>query len=137
MLNRLLTWFESLIEPFPQEEPTQPPEGLLAFMWHYSKPVWPLLLLITILSGVVGLLEVTLFAFLGNVVGWLSEADRETFLADEGTTLIVMAVVVLVALPIIHIIWSLLFHQTLLGNYPMRIRWQAHRYLLGQSMSFY
>jgi ATP-binding cassette subfamily B multidrug efflux pump len=32
---------------------------------------------------------------------------------------------------------SLLMHQTLLGNFPMRIRWQAHRFLLGQSYQFY
>ncbi|MEL0028983.1 MAG: ABC transporter ATP-binding protein, partial [Perlucidibaca sp.] len=32
---------------------------------------------------------------------------------------------------------SLLTHQTLMGNYPMRIRWMVHRYLLRQSMSFY
>ena len=34
-------------------------------------------------------------------------------------------------------IYSLLLHQTLLGNYPMSIRWLAHRYLLKQSLSFY
>jgi ATP-binding cassette subfamily B multidrug efflux pump len=28
-------------------------------------------------------------------------------------------------------------HQTLLGNYPMAIRWLSHRYLLKQSVSFY
>ncbi|MDW1988459.1 ABC transporter transmembrane domain-containing protein, partial [Vibrio sp. 811] len=32
---------------------------------------------------------------------------------------------------------SLLVHQTLLGNYPMSIRWLAHRYLLNQSLDFY
>ena len=32
---------------------------------------------------------------------------------------------------------SLFIHQSLLGNYPMRIRWQVHRYLLKQSMTFY
>lgn len=32
---------------------------------------------------------------------------------------------------------SLVIHQTLLGNYPMRIRWLLHRYLLNQSVTFY
>jgi ATP-binding cassette, subfamily B, multidrug efflux pump len=28
-------------------------------------------------------------------------------------------------------------HQTIFGNYPMLVRWLAHRWMLGQSMSFY
>ncbi|MDR8470805.1 ABC transporter ATP-binding protein, partial [Acinetobacter baumannii] len=32
---------------------------------------------------------------------------------------------------------SALIHQTILGNYPMSIRWLAHRYLLKQSLGFY
>ena len=28
-------------------------------------------------------------------------------------------------------------HQTLLGNYPQRIRWMSHRYLIRQSMSYF
>ncbi|TIP42598.1 MAG: ABC transporter ATP-binding protein, partial [Mesorhizobium sp.] len=32
---------------------------------------------------------------------------------------------------------SLINQQTTMGNYPMRIRWQVHRYLLKQSMAFY
>ena len=28
-------------------------------------------------------------------------------------------------------------HQTLAGNFPMRLRWNFHRLMLGQSMSFY
>ena len=32
---------------------------------------------------------------------------------------------------------TLLKHQTLAGNFPMRLRWNFHRLMLGQSMSFY
>ncbi len=28
-------------------------------------------------------------------------------------------------------------HQTLLGNFPQRIRWMSHRYLIRQSMSYF
>ncbi len=133
----MFTWFENLIEPFPQEEPKQPPNTLVAFCWHYSKAIWPALLLSSILGAVIALLEVMLFGFLGNVVGWLSSADRTTFLADEGGQLIYMSVIMLIVLPVITVIWALVLHQTVFGNYPMIIRWQAHRYLLGQSMRFY
>ena len=55
----------------------------------------------------------------------------------EGWKLAGMAFIVLFVLP--GTVWfhSLLNQQTLMGNYPMRIRWQVHRYLLKQSMTFY
>ena len=43
-------------------------------------------------------------------------------------------------LELIHVyilIRSLFSRQSLMGNFPMRIRWQAHRYLLGQSLTFF
>jgi len=133
----MFSWFEKLIEPFPQEEPQQPPTGLLAFCWHYSKGVWPALALVSFLGATVALLEVAVFGFLGNVVDWLSTADRATFLEKESGQLIYMGLILLVILPIVTMLWTLVVHQTVFGNYPMIIRWQAHRYLLGQSLSFY
>jgi ATP-binding cassette subfamily B multidrug efflux pump len=48
-----------------------------------------------------------------------------------------MGVVVLFGIPSLILLHSLLVHQALLGNYPMAIRWSAHRHLLKQSMSFF
>ena len=133
----MFAFFERLIEPFPAEEPTRPPEGLAAFCWHYSKGIWPFLLLMAVLGALVAIGEVALFGFLGSIVDWLGEADRETFLRDEAGTLWTMGLITLVGVPLATLLWSLVFHQTIIGNYPMRIRWQAHRYMLGQSMDFY
>ena len=133
----MLRYFENLIEPFPEEEPTRPPTGLFPFMWHYSKGIWPWLLATGLLGAAVAIMEVILFGFLGSIVEWLSTADRETFLETEGTTLVVMGLIAVVGVPLVTLLWSLLFHQTIMGNYPMIVRWQAHRYMLGQSMRFY
>ncbi|MFX3784936.1 hypothetical protein ACJBSN_10295, partial [Streptococcus suis] len=53
------------------------------------------------------------------------------------STLMGLGILLLVVMPILISVYSLLLHQTLLGNYPMSIRWLAHRYLLKQSLSFY
>src|SRR5690606_30428724 len=42
-----------------------------------------------------------------------------------------------VGIPMIISLHSLLIHQTMLGNYPMAIRWRLHRYLLGQSVEYF
>ncbi|MGI9510881.1 MAG: ABC transporter ATP-binding protein, partial [Geminicoccaceae bacterium] len=133
----LFRWFETRIDPFPSDEPTKPPAGLIAFCLHYSRPVWKVLAIMSLLTTAISIMEVMLFAFMGQLVDWLAEADRVTFLADEGPTLILMALVILVLLPLAIFVNSMIIHQSLLGNFPMILRWQAHRYLLGQSLAFF
>ena len=130
-------WFESLLNPFPAEEPVEPPKTLIAFCMHYTKGSWALIIISAILTSIIALTEVWMFGFLGNIVDWLSEQNRETFLQTETWKLVGMAFVVLVALPVTVLFNSWLNHQSLFGNFPMRIRWQVHRYLLKQSMTFY
>lgn len=133
----MLNYFEKLTDPFPQKPPDTPPYPLLQFIYHYSRDMrWPLLAL-TILTATIAILEVKLFAFLGQLVDWLSDKDPDTFLATESATLWQMGLVLLVALPVLSLLHTLISHQSLLGNYPMAIRWLSHSYLLRQSMSFF
>ena len=133
----MFSFFERLVEPFPQDMPEQPPEGLVAFCRYYSKGMWPAIFAVSILAAAIAMLEVSLFGFVGQLVDWLASKDPDTFLAQEKSSLIWMGAVVLVILPSCVALQSLINHQTLMGNYPMRIRWQAHRYLIGQSISFF
>ena len=133
----MFRWFEERLNPFPADEPVEPPKTLLGFCMHFTRGSWPYIALDALLVAVIAFTEVWMFGFLGSIVDWLSAQDRETFLQTEGWKLGAMALVVMVILP--GTIWfhSLLQHQTLMGNYAMRIRWQVHRYLLKQSMTFY
>ncbi|MCE7566999.1 ABC transporter ATP-binding protein/permease [Aliivibrio fischeri] len=133
----MFKFFERLTTAFPEQEPNQPPKGLYAFCRHYTKGFEVPLISMSLLSAVIAMIEVSLFGFMGQLVDWLSTHDRETFLAQEGQTLLLLGFLIVVIVPILLFIHSLLTHQTLLGNYPMAIRWQAHRYLLKQSVSFY
>ena len=133
----MFSWFERRLDPFPAEEPQEPPRTLLAFCLHYTQGAWPYLIGAALLMAGIAVAEVWLFSFLGNIVDWLSTQNRETFLQTEGWKLAGMAFVVLGLLPLLILVNSLISHQTLMGNYPMRIRWLVHRYLLKQSMAFY
>ncbi|MBB2753711.1 UNVERIFIED_ORG: ATP-binding cassette subfamily B multidrug efflux pump [Rhizobium aethiopicum] len=130
-------WFEQRLNPFPSEEPIAPPKGLFAFCWHYSKPAAPWLGLMAVLTALIAVGEVALFQFLGDIVDWLTNADRATFLETEGHKLFWMAALVLIGLPLTAGLDSLIMHQMLLGNYPMSARWQMHRFLLRHSMTFF
>ncbi|BCH23704.1 ABC transporter ATP-binding protein [Mesorhizobium sp. L-8-3] len=133
----MFRWFEKRLDPFPSEEPVEPPRTLVAFCLHYTRGAWPFIAISATLTAVVAFAEVWMFGFLGSIVDWLSVQNRETFLQTEGWKLAGMAFVVLVLLPTTVFVNSMVNQQTLMGNYPMRIRWQVHRYLLRQSMSFY
>ncbi|MCC4260520.1 ABC transporter ATP-binding protein/permease [Pseudomonas aestusnigri] len=133
----MFLWFEKRLDPFPTEELSEPPRRLLPFCLHFTRGAWPYIILASLLMACIAIAEVWLFGFLGSIVDWLSVQNRDTFLQTEGWKLAGMAFMVLVALPALIFVNSLMTHQTLMGNYPMRIRWLVHRYLLRQSMAFY
>lgn len=133
----LLGWFERRVAPFPPDTPARPPDTLLAFLWHYARPVWPWLLLMSALTVVVSVLEVMLFGFLGNLIDWLGDREPEAVFQQDTSRLIWMGVVILLLLPAVGFFQSTVLHQTVLGNFVMSIRWKAHRWMLGQSYGFY
>ena len=137
MINALFGWFEARVTSFPAEAPEQPPARFWAFVRHYAWPFRKLIAWTVVLGTLTALAEVSLFGFLGSIVDWLATANRETFWADHGLKLTLMSLLVLVFLPTIKLIDESLMHQGLLGNFAMRIRWQAHRYLLRQSLDFF
>ncbi|MBN8995507.1 MAG: ABC transporter ATP-binding protein [Rhizobiales bacterium] len=133
----MFRFFERLVDPYPPDAPAMPPRGLVAFAWHYSRPVAPWLLMMAVFTAVISVLELVFFAFLGNLVDWLTAADRATFYAEYAARLWVMGLLTVVAFPAATLIQSLFMFQTIFANHPMLIRWQAHRYLLGQSLAFF
>ena len=137
MIARFFDWLEGFTDPLPSQQPEMPPASLIPFMVHYAKPFWRLLLTSAMFATVIAVLEVSLFAFLGRLVDWLAASDRMTFWEDHKETLFIMGAVLLVMLPTLKFLYESISHQGLLGNFAMRTRWQAHRYLLRQSMEFY
>ena len=136
-MRKIFDWFEARIEPYPSEDPSRPPNTLYAFCRHYTKGMEFWLVMLAITSAVIALTEVLLFSFMGSIVDWLSQSDPKTFIQNEWPALLGMALVVIVARPLMSAFGSLVLHQTFLGNFPMRIRWNVHNYLIRQSMSYF
>jgi ATP-binding cassette, subfamily B, multidrug efflux pump len=133
----MFRWFETRLDPFPADPPAQPPRSLVAFCRHYTRGAWGWLSLMGILTTAIAVSEIALYAYVGTLVDSLGEHKPATFLAAEGARLAWMATLVLLVIPLLNLAWSLITHQVLLGNYPMRIRWNVHRYLLRQSMRYF
>ena len=132
----MFRWFEKLVHPYPDAPPDAPPRGLLPFLWANTRGLRRHLLALTLLSAAIGAFEAVLFGMLGSIVDWLGRVEPARLWAQERERLLLLAAV-LVASPIVVTLQSLVRQQALAGNFPMLLRWQFHRRMLGQSMSFY
>lgn len=132
----MLRWFEQLVNPFPKHTVQSPPKNFWAFAWACTEGLRPYMAVMTVLTAIIGVFEALLFAMMGKVVDWLSSTAPELFWDLEKNTFIILAVV-LISSTVLLGLQSLLKHQSLAGNFPMRMRWNFHRLMLNQSMSFY
>ena len=130
-------FFERGINPFPPEDAGKPPDTVYAFCRFYTKGLEPWLILMALLTAILAVAEALLFGVLGKVVDWLALSDPETFLEQSWLSLVAMTVFLLGLFPVLTAAHSLVLQQTLYGNFPMRVRWMMHRYLLKQSYAYF
>jgi ATP-binding cassette subfamily B multidrug efflux pump len=132
----MLAFFERLIDPYPDAAPSPPPKGFLPFMWVCSQGLRKYLLATVVLTGAIGAFEAILFAFLGNIVDWLAKVQPAQLWTQEKAHLLLLGGV-LAASVLLIALQSAIKQQALFGNFPMLLRWNFHRLMLGQSMHFY
>jgi ATP-binding cassette subfamily B multidrug efflux pump len=128
--------FEALVHPYPDALPPPPPKTFFAFLWECSRGVRPYLLLVTLLTAAIGAFEAALFAMMAHVVDALGALKPAELWAREGGTLALLGLVLLASI-VVAALLGLLKYQAVFGNFPMRLRWNFHRLMLEQSMSFY
>lgn len=132
----MFKWFEKLIQPFSESLITTPPKNFWQFAWGCTAGFRPFLAGMTIFTGMIAAFEALLFAMMGKVVDWLNNIPPAELWAREGEHLVWLSALLLFS--VVFIMLQTLFkHQTLAGNFPMRMRWNFHRLMLNQSMSFY
>jgi ATP-binding cassette, subfamily B, multidrug efflux pump len=129
-------FFERLVQPYPDAEPTPPPKRFLPFLWACTRGLRPYMAAMTLCTAVIGAFEALLFAFLGRVVDWLAATTPARLWADQGHNFMLLAAVLTASIVLVGL-QSLLKQQALAGNFPMLLRWNFHRLMLAQSMNFY
>ncbi|MCV2217312.1 ABC transporter ATP-binding protein [Thauera sp. Sel9] len=132
----LFNWFERRVDPYPETPPQPAPKRFFAFLWAATEGTRPFILGMMLLTAAIGAFEALLFAMLGKVVDWLAAVERARLWADEGSKLLWLAAIVSGSIVLVAV-QTMLKHQALAGNFPMRLRWKFHSLMLGQSMSFY
>ena len=130
-------FFERFIDPYPPEHPAEPPQGLYRFCRHYIRGIEPYLALLALLTTLLAISEALLYSVVGQLVDWLAEKKIDNFIDSEWPALLSMSVLILIVIPLLVLLHALVINQTLMGNFPMRVRWLSHRYLLSQSYAFF
>ena len=132
----MFRYFESRVDPYPDNPQEPPPKGFFAFIWAGTQGLRPFIFGLTLLTASIGAFEAVLFAMLGRVVDWLSAVEPANLWAEEGGTLALLASIIVASMVLVAL-QTTIKHQGLAGNFPMRLRWNFHRLMLDQSMSFY
>ncbi|MCX8641547.1 MULTISPECIES: ABC transporter ATP-binding protein [unclassified Gilliamella] len=129
-------FFEKLVSAYPKDDAQPTAKNFFKFIWQSTKGIRIFILSLIILSGLSGAFEAFLFAALGKVVDWLAVIEPSKFWQQEKSTLILFTLIILASTLIIGL-QTIIKHQSLAGNFPMRIRWNLHRLVLNQSMRFF
>ncbi|BEP91875.1 ABC transporter ATP-binding protein [Acidovorax sp. A79] len=132
----MFKFFENRLPPYPPAEPHLPPKDFMAFVWDGTRGLRGYVAAMAGLSAAIAVYEALLFAVLGHVVDWLSTVAPGALWTQHkgsilGITALLLGSVGLVALQ------TAIKHQVLAINFPLRLRWNFHRLMLGQSMAFY
>jgi ATP-binding cassette subfamily B multidrug efflux pump len=128
--------FEKMLHPFPDALVKPPPPTLLSFLWSCAKGVRKYIIAMTVFTALIGAFEALLFAAMGRIVDLLGQAHPALLWAQHRGDLLLLAIVVLGSVALVGL-QTVLKHQVLAGNFPMMLRWNFHRLMLNQSMSFY
>ena len=128
--------FERLTPAFHDEAPITPPNSSWRFLWACTRGLRPYLFLMAVLSAAIGVFEAWLLGFMGQLVDWLSALQPGQLWQIHGGE-IRSFIWLLAASMLVTMVWALLRFNVIAGNFPMRMRWNFHRQLLQQSMSFF
>ena len=132
----MFSLFEKFVDPYPADTPPTPPKGFFPFLWASTWGLRRYIAAMTLFTAGIGAFEALLFSMLGNIVDWLGRVPPSRLWTDERERLLLLAAV-LVGSMLLVALQSMFKQQALAGNFPMRLRWNFHRLMLGQSMGFY
>jgi ATP-binding cassette subfamily B multidrug efflux pump len=134
----LYGWFERRIDAFERGPITRPPDTLVAFFLFYLRPVWPAFAFLTLFALIGAGIEVALMAFIGRLVDLMRETPVPAeFFARHKWELLTMAAIALIGRPLVSLFADLIKLQAINGPFNTRVRWQAHGYVLRQSLAYF
>ncbi|USZ15786.1 ABC transporter ATP-binding protein/permease [Moraxella sp. FZLJ2107] len=132
----LFGYFEKRLDPFPDVSLPKTDGSLISFIYACTTGFRGWLVAFTLLTALSGLYWALVYAWVGQIIDWMSVLSPGQLWADKRDELMVM-LAISVCVPVVMVFETTVHHQVLQGVAPMRLRWIFHQHMLGQSMQFY
>jgi len=136
-MNTVFSYLENIVSPFKPHDGTPPPSDLSAFYWHFVRQIWKPLAWLMAFGFVVSIIEVALFDYLGRIIDYLNTTGPDQLFAAHGNELIWMLVVGVLLRPLFGAGHAMIKFQIIEPAMTDLIRWQTHKHVLGQSLSYF
>ena len=85
----------------------------------------------------VGIFESSLYLLIGWFVDLLSSSTPERLFVEHGTTLAIIAVLIVFVRPVLHFAHEAISNQIIVPQTTNMIRWRTHVYTLGHALSYF
>ena len=132
----MFAFFESRIRPTALPG-SAPPQGLIAFYWHFVRQSRHLFGAMFVTGLVVAMIDTLIPVFIGKLVRLMESTDRAAALAQHLPALIAMALLVLLGRPLALLADSLVRNNAVVPGVTSLIRWQSHWHVVRQSWPFF
>ena len=133
----MFSLFERLLRPTEAPEHPEPPAGLIAFFWHFARQAKWLFVALFAIEMLVALTDSAVPWFTGRIVTLITTVPPDRFLEVTWPMLTGMALVLLVARPLVALARYLVVNQAIAAPFSSLIRWQAHWHVVRQSWAFF
>lgn len=130
-------FFESLIDPLEARPVQKPPATTREFFSYHLRPYRKLIVIALAIGGVASVSEILLYVFLGQLVDWMAYTERADFFSEHGIALVLMLITVVIIRPLSSLSSRAMMNLALAPGIANAIRWQNHRYVMRQSLSFF
>ena len=133
----MFKYLQSRVQGTATTGPGAPPEGLLAFYWHFVRQTrgWYAAMFITSLS--VALIDTLIPLFIGALVSLMQASDRQAALLAQAPMLTGMLAAVLIVRPLVLLIDVAIRQNALIPGVTSLIRWQSHWHVIRQGLPFF
>ncbi|MDR3475160.1 MAG: ABC transporter ATP-binding protein [Devosia sp.] len=137
MLNQLVDFFNTRYSPVALAAERQPPQGLSAFILYFVRQFRTAYLIRMAIVAVGSLADAMLPIFVGLIVGMLTTTQQGEIFTRHGSTLLWMAVVVVLVRPTTFVLDTLVRNHAIVPNLVNLVRWQSHWHVIRQSWSYF
>jgi ATP-binding cassette subfamily B multidrug efflux pump len=133
----MFSFFERTLTPTGLPERPEPPDGLIAFYWHFARQAKGLFIALFAIELFVALLDTAVPWFIGRIVTLVTSVPADRFLRQTWPLLAAMAATMLIARPGIVLARYLVTNQAIAGPFTNLVRWQSHWHVVRQSWAFF